>query len=498
MMRPSNRDRTDPSAVPEQVWTQRGQDKALAVFRRAARSVPAYRAFLKEHGIRPRDIRTFEDFQQLPATSKENYLLKHDLAELMPGGTLEGTCVVTRSSGYTGQPIFWPRAKRQDDGAVKGIMALYSLFDVGHKTTLALNTFSLGAHVGGQMCTDLSLRGARMPRNRLAFATPGASVEDTLEMVKHLSPRFEQTILWGYPSLVHKIVVTGAEAGIRWEELNTFAICGGEGFSEGWRRLMVSLLGGHPHPMRVCALYGSADGGLMGFDTPYSLLARQVAHDHESLQDRLFRGQPPLAFVQFNPIGRFFESVEGELALTCWQAIPMVRYILRDAGDVLSFSVLMEHFRSCGVDPDEATRANGILPQHVWRWPFLSCFGRSDGTVSVVGANVYPHTLQHVFSAHKEVSHFKLAVEDDAAGQSRLTVYVEWADGVPSPEAVQHFEQALHDQVVDALLRGNWDYRGAMRDDPTAADPRIVIVPHKSGPFAGDSGRWKRSYLHEP
>lgn len=246
--------------------------------------------------------------------------------------------------------------------------------------------------------------------------------------------------------------------------------------------------------MRVCALYGSADGGLMGFDTPYSLLARQVAHGHEDLQDRLFRGQPPLAFVQFNPIGRFFESVEGELALTCWQAIPMVRYILRDAGDVFPFSVLMGHFRSCGIDPDEAARGNGIRPQHVWQWPFLSCFGRSDGTVSVVGANVYPHTLQHVFSAHKEVSHFKLAVEDDAAGQSRLTVYVEWADGAPPPEASRRLESALHDEVLQALLDRNPDYRTSFHEDSEACDPRIVVVAAGSGPFAADSGRWKRAY----
>jgi phenylacetate-CoA ligase len=483
--------------VPEHVWLQRGQANALATFRRAARTVPAYRAFLKEHGIRPRDIRTFDDFQQLPATSKENYLLKHDLAELMPGGRLDGTCVITRSSGYTGQPIFRPRLKRQDDGAVRGIGALYSLYDVAHKSTLALNTFSLGTHVAGQTVTDLSLRFGRMPGNRLAFATPGASVEDTIELASHLSPRFEQTIIWGYPSLILAIVKRGAESGIRWSDLNTSVIYGGEGCSEGWRRLMVDLLGGEPHPMRVASAYGSAEGGLMGFDTPISVLAKKAAHDDKKLHDCLFNGQPPLAFIQFSPVARFFETIDGELALTCWQAIPMVRYSLRDAGDVIPFSVVMDRFKSCGLEPGNLLQANHADPQSIWRWPFLSCFGRSDGTVSIVGANVYPHTLQHVFASRSEVSHFKLAVEDDAAGQSRLTVYVEWADGVPSPEAARRLERTLHEQVVGALLQGNWDYRGAMREDPAAADPRILILPKGSGPFAADSGRWKRAHVHK-
>jgi len=490
--------RAGPADVPEHVWLQRGRDNALAVFRRAARTVPAYRAFLREHGIMPRDVRTFDDFLQLPTTSKESYLLKHDLASLMPGGKLDGTCMVTRSSGYSGQPIFWPRLKRQDYGGVLGLDAFYSLFGVASRSTLALVTFALGMHSAGQSLIDSSLRVARRPGNKLAIATPGASVKETLELVSHLSPRFEQTIIWGYPSLVHKIVVAGADSGIRWGDLNTFVICAGEGFSESWRRLVVGLLGGPPHPMRVCALYGSADAGLMGFDTPASLLARQLAFDQRNLQDCLFRGRPPLAFVQFSPVERFFESVEGELALTCWRAVPMLRYLLHDVGDVLPFSAVMECFRSCGISPEEAVVANGAIPQQVWRLPFLSCFGRSDGTVSVVGANVYPHTVQHVFSGHREVSHFKLAVEEDATGQTRLTVYVESVDDEPSIQATKHLERVLHDQVLDALLRGNWDYRGAMYDDPAAADPRIVIVPRGTGPFAEDSSRWKRSYTYAP
>jgi len=480
--------------VPEAVWTARGQANALATFRRAARTVPAYRAFLKEHGIRPRDVRTYEDFEQLPTTSKENYLLRYDLAELMSGGGLGDTYIITQSSGYSGQPLFWPRFKRQDDQPVKGMQALYSLYDVFRKSTLALNTFSLDTHVGGQCCTDFSLRVARGSRARLALATPGPSVEDTLELVTHLSRRFEQTILWGYPSLVHKIVVTGAEQGVQWSDLNTFVICAGEGFSEDWRRVMVGLLGCSPHPMRVGALYGSADGSLMGFDTPVSIATKQLAHDHKGLQSRVFRGQPPVAFVQFNPIGRFFESISGELALTCWQAVPMIRYVLHDIGDVLPFSTLMKHLECAGMQPDDTLADLGIQRERVWQWPFLSCFGRSDGTVSILGANVYPHALQHVFAVHREAAHFKLAVDEDAGGSGRLTVYVEWADGVPPPEVSRRLECVLHDEVLQALLARNADYRTSFHEDPDACDPRIVVVAAGTGPFASDAGRWKRAY----
>jgi phenylacetate-CoA ligase len=486
------------AGVPEHVWLRRGRGNALAAFRRAARSVPAYRAFLREHSIVPSDIRTFDDFLRLPTTSKENYLLRHDLVELMPGGRLDGACVVTRSSGYSGEPIFWPTLKRQSGKAILGMEAFYSLFGIAERLTLALVTFALSSHSAGQSIVDASLHVARKPRSRLTVATPGASVEETLDLVRHLSPRFEQTVIWGYPSLIHKIVVAGADSGTRWADLNAFAVCSGEGFGESWRRLMVGLLGGPPHPMRVSALYGSADAGLMGFDTPVSLLVRQLALDHRRLQEAIFRGRPPAAFVQFSPVERFFETVEGELTLTCWRAIPMIRYVVHDVGDVIPFSTLVAHLRSCGISLEDAARADGVAHHHIWPLPFLSCFGRSDGTVSVVGANVYPHTLQHVFAAHKQVSHFKLAVEQDAAGLSRLTVYVEWAGGELSVRTRQRFEHMLHAEVREALLQANWDYRGAMRDDPVSADPRIVLVPRGSGPFVDDADRWKRSYTYLP
>jgi len=500
MMRSSNRDRTDPSVVPEQVWIQRGQDRALAVFRRAARGVPAYRAFLKEHGVRLRDIRTFEDFQQLPTTSKEGYLLKHDLAELMPGGKLDGTRVFATSSGSTGQPIFWPRLKRQDDGALRGIQAYYSLFDINRKSTLLLMTLSLGMHIAGQYMTELSLRVARMPGNRLTVVTPGCSVvEDSLELVKHLSPRFDQTLILAYPSFAQRLVAAGTDWGVSWQELNAFLMTGGESYSEGWRSLMVERLGCLPHPMRVCGVYGTSDGGgIMGFETPFSILGRQLAHQREDIRRCLFDGRLEAAFVQFNPMARYFEEVNGELTLTCWQAVPLIRYALHDAGDVMPFSMVTKRLRSCDADPEVLLRARGVAPQHIWQWPFLSCFGRSDGAVSVAAANVYPHMLQHVFAAHREVSHYKLAVEGSGGIENRFIVYVELAERTKlTDDARTKLERMLHDEVVTTLSRSSSEYRESLVEAAEVADPSIVLVPYGSGLFAADAGRQKRSYLHK-
>src|SRR5262245_35811055 len=60
---------------------QEPEEKVLALFREAARDVPAYRRFLAEHGIDPRQIDGIEAFRRLPATTKDNYYRKHALPD---------------------------------------------------------------------------------------------------------------------------------------------------------------------------------------------------------------------------------------------------------------------------------------------------------------------------------------------------------------------------------------------------------------------------------
>src|SRR5690348_4318065 len=74
------------------------EDVVLALFQRVAASVPAYQAFLREHGIEPSAIRRFADFQQLPLVTKQNYVTRYPLAELCRGGSLASCDFIAVSS----------------------------------------------------------------------------------------------------------------------------------------------------------------------------------------------------------------------------------------------------------------------------------------------------------------------------------------------------------------------------------------------------------------
>ena len=59
--------------------------RALALFESVAATVPAYQAFLTEHGIDPAAVRDVDDFRALPLLTKDNYLRRHPLAQLCRG-----------------------------------------------------------------------------------------------------------------------------------------------------------------------------------------------------------------------------------------------------------------------------------------------------------------------------------------------------------------------------------------------------------------------------
>jgi phenylacetate-CoA ligase len=86
------------------------QDRVVELFRGAARDVPAYREFLTSQGIDSADVKTYADFQTLPLTTKQNYMLAYPLPTLTRDGRLAECEMVAVSSGSTGRPLFWPRS----------------------------------------------------------------------------------------------------------------------------------------------------------------------------------------------------------------------------------------------------------------------------------------------------------------------------------------------------------------------------------------------------
>ena len=128
----------------EHFWKTQGEVRALALFKKAVASIPAYKNFLKKHRVNPSTIRTIKDFAKIPETSKENYINKYSPSERSPYGTFSNHKIIAMSSGTTGTPTFWPRGAEQEAeaGAVHEFL-FTDLYEIEKSRTLAVGGFPI-------------------------------------------------------------------------------------------------------------------------------------------------------------------------------------------------------------------------------------------------------------------------------------------------------------------------------------------------------------------
>jgi phenylacetate-coenzyme A ligase PaaK-like adenylate-forming protein len=453
---------------------------ALALFHSLAADVPAYRAFLADNGIQPETVQTFEDFQTLPLVTKANYHTKYPLQELCRHGRLEVNDFFAVSSGSTGQPTFWPRSLADEFTIARRFeQAFYDSFRADQRRTLAVVCFALGTWVGGMFtsscCRHLAARGYP-----LMVVSPGNNVGEILRVVQRLAPAFEQTVLLGYPPFLKDVIDAGLAAGVSWPAYHTRLVMAGEVFSEEWRTLVGQRMGSTQPCYDSVSLYGTADAGVLGNETPLSVAIRRYLADNPQAAHELFGESRLPTLVQYDPRSRFFEVQDGTLLFTGDNGIPLVRYHIADSGGLIPFETMMEFLRNSGFDPTRDLGDRGVRPL-----PFAYVFGRADFTISYFGANVFPENvtvgLEQAPISSWCTGKFVMQVREDDDHNAYLSIVVELGSGVT---ADQDKVQVITDSIVHHLRRLNSEfahYVPAERQRPrvelaTVGDPAYFPV----------------------
>ncbi|MET7422935.1 hypothetical protein [Dactylosporangium sp. NPDC005555] len=274
------------------------------------------------------------------------------------------------------------------------------------------------------------------------MATPGNSVEEILRVVGELAPRYEQVVLAGYPPFVKNVVDEGVRRGVDWPAYRVKMLLAGEVFSEAWRDLMGQRAGMTRPERDSVSLYGTADAGVLGNETPLSVRIRRFLASRPPLARELF-GDPRLpTLVQYDPMLRYFECVDGTLVFTGDGGVPLVRYHIADEGGLLSHASLVEFCARHGLDvsgPGDDER------------PFVYVFGRSLFTVSYFGANIYPENvtvaLEDPTLADRLTGRFVIQVLTTADEDRRLSVVVERAPDRPAPDPAR-VAVAVHETLM--------------------------------------------------
>ncbi len=453
----------------------------LGLFHDASENVPAYRAFLREHGVAPDTVRTPDDFAQLPLVTKQNYHQIYPLAQLCRGGRLERADMLAVSSGSTGTPTVWPRRLMDEAGsAARFEQVLVGAFRADVKSTLVVVCFALGSWVGGMyttsVCRQLATRGYP-----ITTVTPGNNASEILRIVRAMEGQFEQLVLAGYPPFLRDVIDAGAAAGIDWPSHRARLLMAGEVFSEAWRDLICRRLGDEAPELVTAALYGTADGGALANETPVSIRVRRALSERPELAREVF-GEPRLpTLCQFDPTHRYFEALDGQLVFSGDGFVPLLRYNILDRGGVLKFDELLATLARHGVQ----VRVDASAP----RSPFVYVFGRSSFAVSYYGANVYPENvavgIEQPNVASALTGKFVLEVAHDEQLKAYLKITVELAAGASGSEPLR---QAVTLSVHEALLRVNSEYANYV--PPEAQRPRVTLLSN------GDSAYFPTGVKH--
>jgi phenylacetate-CoA ligase len=297
-------------------------------------------------------------------------------------------------------------------------------------------------------------------------------------------------VVAGYPPFLRTLLDTAAAEGLDLSAYRLHGFVGGEGMSEALRDRLERTL------QAVYSAYGASDLDIgVAAELPLSVWLRQQAARRPELAQALFgtRTRLPMLF-QYDPTDYHVETVGGELVVTvCRPTVlsPRIRYNIHDAGGSLSYRHALDVCRDFGLDPERDSRTRSTLPP--LRLPFLYVHGRSDSTISIHGANIYPEDVEWGLGEAADadlVLGYALDVDEDALGATRPLIHVETsAPGTPGLAA------RLADAVRLRLLANSADVRAAAMEDPHVTEIEVRLHPPGTGPFHDDGSRIKRRYV---
>ncbi len=389
---------------------------------------------------------------------------------------------IDESSGSTGTPYNWVRSGRERHQS-HVFISYFAQYCYGTQPYVTINAFSMGA-----WATGINM-GVAMARHGIVKCT-GPDIVKILHTMRFFGPSYRYLIA-GYPPFLKHLIDAAEAQGFPFEEFELHALVGGEGMAEGLRDYLLRRFGS------VYSGYGATDLEIgMAGETPAAVAIRRLCRERPDVRAALFGTDSRLPMLfQYNPLMHYVEVNDNrELLFTISRKSllsPRVRYNVHDEGGVARYDDMQQRLAACGID----IAALGARPgRRRVQLPFFWIYGRSDYTVSVMGANIYPEDIEQCLYADASLAKITHSFCLTLAQGERASVnprFIFEVDVEPTAELTARYR----DSILEQLIALNADFREAWQEYPETVTPVIELHPRGTGPFAADAGRIKQARL---
>lgn len=369
-----------------------------ATIERIYATVPFYKKSFDKAGIKPEDIKSLNDLQRIPFTTKLD--LRDNYPYDMFAVPMEQVVRIHASSGTTGKPTVVGYTQNDIHTWAELIARSFSAAGATSRDILH-NAYGYGLFTGGI--------GAHYGAEKLGMAVIPVSGGNTKRQITIMQD-FKPTILCGTPSYILHLAEIAAEMGVDFKDLHfKSGIFGAEPWTENMRAELESKL-----HLKAIDIYGLSE--VMGPGVSIECLEEQkglhVFEDHFIVE------------IIDPDTGEVLPHGEtGELVFTSItkEAFPVIRYRTKDITSLNSEPC------ACG-----RTHIRMNKPS-----------GRSDDMLIIRGVNVFPSQIESVLMETKGIlPHYQLVV-DRIKNLDTLTVKVEideklFSDDIKSLQAMEN------------------------------------------------------------
>ncbi len=471
------------------------QKKALSVFNYAAKQTPAYKDFLKKKRINLSRIKTIDDFNALvPATDKENYVKKYSYELRCRQGHLPTHGNVDESGGTSGIATNWIHDISEEDLLFKAVKFEVSYSFGGDKK----NLFVISAWSSGPWATGIKFC-ELMERITLVKNT-ASDTKDIINTLKMFGTK-RYYLIGGYPPFIKNLIDDNKDQ-INWKDYNIDLVTGGEGVTLEWVYHVKKQLKPSAH---LVSSYGASDIDIgIGFETPLSFFIRERVAQNQILREALFgKKDAPMVF-QYNPTIHYIREVvsaegKNEYEITLLDksvAVPKIKYNLHDESRKFTYTEMMYQLEKhdAAFWQDFVGKSGGKM-EDVLHLPFLCIFGRSDGTLSFDGANVFPNQIERSIlkddELEKKTSRFKIEKRYDKTHNVQFHIHIELKLKGRMNLAISRKYARV---ILDGLMDLNPDYKESYTKN-AKLKPIIHLYPAGHPFFKVDDIKAKNNYI---